>query len=140
MKALPLQPQSPVQQFLKLESAGGIVLCAAAAMALVLANSPLETLYTQFLDLPLAVRVGGFTIAKPLLLWVDDGLMAIFFMLVGLEVKRAVVEGELSSLSNAALPVIAAIGQWPVRRSSTSPATGTTQRRCEAGPSRWQRT
>jgi Na+:H+ antiporter, NhaA family len=105
-----LQPQSPLQQFLKLESAGGIVLCAAAAMALVLANSPLETLYTQLLDLRLAVQVGGLAVAKPLLLWVNDGLMAIFFMLVGLEVKRAVVEGELSSVSNAALPVIAAIG------------------------------
>jgi NhaA family Na+:H+ antiporter len=110
VKALPLQPQSPLQQFLKLESAGGIVLCAAAAMALVLANSPLETLYTQLLDLPLAVQVGGLAVAKPLLLWINDGLMAIFFMLVGLEVKRAVVEGELSSVSNAALPVIAAIG------------------------------
>jgi len=62
------------------------------------------------LGLPLAVQVGGFAIAKPLLLWVNDGLMAIFFILVGLEVKRAVVEGELSSLSNAALPVTAAIG------------------------------
>lgn len=79
-------------------------------MALVLANSPLETLYTQLLDLRLAVQVGGLVVAKPLLLWVNDGLMAIFFMLVGLEVKRAVVEGELSSVSNAALPVIAAVG------------------------------
>ena len=99
-----------VQQFLKLESAGGIVLCAAAAIALVLANSPLETLYTQLLDLPLAIQIGGFAIAKPLLLWVNDGLMAVFFMLIGLEVKREVVEGELSRVSNAALPAIAALG------------------------------
>jgi NhaA family Na+:H+ antiporter len=75
-----------------------------------LANSPLEIFYTKFLDLPVAVQVGGLAIAKPLLLWVNDGLMAIFFMLVGLEVKRAVVAGELSSVSNAALPVIAALG------------------------------
>jgi len=62
------------------------------------------------LDLPLAVRVGGLAVAKPLVLWVKDGLMAISFMLVGLEVKRAVVEDELSSVSNAALPVITTIG------------------------------
>jgi NhaA family Na+:H+ antiporter len=75
-----------------------------------LANSPLETFYTQLLELPVVVQIGGLAIAKPLLLWVNDGLMAIFFMLVGLEVKRAIVEGELSSVSNAALPVIAAMG------------------------------
>jgi Na+:H+ antiporter, NhaA family len=86
------------------------VLCAAAAIALVLANSPLEPHYAQLLELPVVVQIGGFSIAKPLLLWVNDGLMAIFFMLIGLEVKRAVVEGELSSVSNAALPVIAALG------------------------------
>ena len=82
----------------------------AAAAALVLANSPLEAFYTQLLELPLAIQVGGFALAKPLLLWVNDGLMAIFFMLVGLEVKREVVEGELSSVANAALPAIAALG------------------------------
>ena len=101
---------SPLQQFLKLESAGGIVLCAAAAVALVLANSPLETLYAQLLDATISVQVGSLGIAKPLLLWVNDGLMAVFFMLVGLEVKREVVEGELSSVSSAALPAIAALG------------------------------
>jgi Na+:H+ antiporter, NhaA family len=103
-------PLNSLQQFLKLEAAGGVVLCAAAAMALMLANSPLETFYIQFLDLPLAIQIGGLAIAKPLLLWVNDGLMAIFFMLVGLEVKREVVEGELSRVSDAALPAIAALG------------------------------
>jgi len=63
----------------------------------VLANSPLETFYTQLFEL----QVGGLALAKPLLLWVNDGLMAVFFMLVGLEVKRQVVEGELSSVANA---------------------------------------
>ena len=101
---------SSLQQFLKLESAGGIVLCAAAAIALMLANSPLETLYSQLLDLPLAIQIGGLAIAKPLLLWVNDGLMAVFIMLVGLEVKREIVEGELSRVPNAALPAIAALG------------------------------
>jgi NhaA family Na+:H+ antiporter len=103
-------PQSSLQQFLKLESAGGIVLCAAAAIALALANSPLETLYAQLLDLPFAIQIGALAIAKPLLLWVDDGLMAVFFMLVGLEVKREVVAGELSRVAKAALPAIAAVG------------------------------
>lgn len=99
-----------LQQFLKLEAASGIVLCAAAALALLLANSPLSAVYEQLLELPLAIQVGGLVIAKPLLLWVNDGLMAVFFMLVGLEVKRELVEGELSSVSKAALPAIAALG------------------------------
>jgi Na+:H+ antiporter, NhaA family len=99
-----------LQQFLKLESAGGIALCMAAALALVLANSPLQALYVQLLEVPIAIQVGGLVIAKPLLLWVNDGLMAVFFMLVGLEIKREVVEGELSRGSSAALPAIAALG------------------------------
>jgi NhaA family Na+:H+ antiporter len=105
-----LRGLNSLQQFLRLESAGGIALTLAAAIALVLANSPLEALYSRLLDLPIAIRVGDLAIAKPLLLWVNDGLMAIFFMLVGLEVKREVVEGELSQGSSAALPAIAALG------------------------------
>jgi NhaA family Na+:H+ antiporter len=104
------EPLLLLQQFLKLESAGGIVLCAAAMIALVLANSPLEPLYAQLLELPVAIQLGRLAIAKPLLLWINDGLMAVFFMLVGLEVKREIIEGELSKASNAALPVIAALG------------------------------
>jgi Na+:H+ antiporter, NhaA family len=94
----------------RLESAGGIVLCAAAGIAIVMANSPLGTLYTHLLEIPLAIQVGDLAIAKPLLLWVNDGLMAVFFMVVGLEVKREVLEGALSTLSRAALPAIAAVG------------------------------
>lgn len=90
--------------------AGGIVLCAAAGIAIVMANSPLGTLYTHLLEIPLAIQVGDLAIAKPLLLWVNDGLMAVFFMVVGLEVKREVLEGALSTLSRAALPAIAAVG------------------------------
>ncbi len=86
------------------------MLCAAAMIALLLANSPLEPLYAQLLELPVAIQIGGLAIAKPLLLWVNDGLMAIFFMLVGIEVKREIIEGELSNASNAALPVVAALG------------------------------
>jgi NhaA family Na+:H+ antiporter len=101
---------SRLQQFLKLEAAGGLVLCAAAALALILANSPLGALYTRFLDLPLALQIDGLILKKPLLLWVDDGLMAVFFMLVGLEIKREIVEGGLASLSSAILPATAALG------------------------------
>jgi len=74
------------------------------------ANSPLAGAYRAFLDLPIAVRIGDFDIAKPLLLWVNDGLMAVFFFLVGLELKRELLEGELSSLRHAFLPAAAALG------------------------------
>jgi NhaA family Na+:H+ antiporter len=107
------QPSSPLgrlRNFLRLESAGGIVLCAAAALALIWANSPLGTLYVRLLDVPLAVQVDGLIIKKPLVLWVDDGLMAVFFMLVGLEIKREVLEGGLSRASSAVLPAVAALG------------------------------
>jgi Na+:H+ antiporter, NhaA family len=103
-------PESRLQQFLGLEAAGGIVLCAAAALALVLANSPFGSLYARFLDLSVSVQIGNLVLAKPLVLWVNDGLMAIFFMLVALELKRELLEGELSRPANAALPAIAAIG------------------------------
>ncbi len=95
---------------MKLESSGGIVLCAAAAVAIFMANTGLGTVYTRLLDLPLVIQVGDFAIAKPLLLWVNDGLMAVFFMTVGLEIKREVLEGALSNLSRAAVPVLAAVG------------------------------
>jgi Na+:H+ antiporter, NhaA family len=101
---------SPLQQFIKLESSGGIVLCIAAAIAILMANAPFGAFYESLLEVPLAIQVGGLVIAKPLLLWVNDGLMAIFFLVVGLEVKREILEGELSSLSRAALPAIGAVG------------------------------
>ncbi len=106
----PQSALSRLEQFLKLESAGGIVLCAAAALALILANSPLGPLYTRLLDVPLAFQLDGLIIKKPLLLWVDDGLMAVFFLLVGLEIKREILEGGLSSPSRAVLPAFAAVG------------------------------
>ena len=98
------------REFLRLESAGGMILVAAAVLALVLANSPLADLYVQFLGLKLTVMVESFGVSKPLLLWVNDGLMAIFFLLVGLELKREVVEGQLSRPDQIILPALAAIG------------------------------
>ncbi|MCF6178600.1 MAG: Na+/H+ antiporter NhaA [Geopsychrobacter sp.] len=100
----------PLRDFLKLESASGLLLIGAMVLALISANTPLSGLYGSFLDTHVAVHVGALVIAKPLLLWINDGLMAIFFLLVGLEVKREVLEGELSRLPQVALPGIAALG------------------------------
>lgn len=102
--------QNIFQQFLASEAAGGILLIGAAIAALVLVNSPGSGLYDQFLNVPVSVAVGSFAIAKPLLLWINDGLMAVFFFLIGLEVKREVLEGSLRHPSQIALPAIGAIG------------------------------
>jgi NhaA family Na+:H+ antiporter len=98
------------QEFLRLESAGGIVLFAAAAVAMVAANSPLGDYYEGFRALPFEIRLGEWGLAKPLLLWINDGLMAVFFLLVGMELKRELIEGHLSSIRQAALPAISAAG------------------------------
>ena len=99
-----------IREFLRLEAAGGVMLFAAAALAMLCANSALAPLYDGFLDTPVELRIGAFQIAKPLLLWINDGLMAVFFFLVGLEIKREVLEGELSRPSQIALPALAAAG------------------------------
>jgi NhaA family Na+:H+ antiporter len=102
--------KATIRNFLQMESAGGLVLMAGAALALVAANSPLADYYDLFIETPVEVRIGRLEIAKPLLLWVNDGLMAVFFFLVGLEVKREILEGELSRPSNVLLPALAAVG------------------------------
>ncbi len=99
-----------IQEFLKFEASGGILLIFSAAAAILLANSPLGGLYQDFLDIPVSVQAGALVIAKPLLLWINDGLMAVFFFLIGLEIKREFLEGELSSPSQIALPAVGAIG------------------------------
>ncbi len=99
-----------LSRFLKLEAAGGIILMFAAMLALVFANTPLYSWYVLFLDTPVEIRIGAFEIAKPLLLWINDGLMAVFFFLIGLELKRELIEGELSDRRNIILPGIGAIG------------------------------
>lgn len=82
----------------------------AATLAIILANSPLQDYYTLLIDTPVEVRIGALQIAKPLLLWINDGLMVIFFFMIGLELKREVIEGELSNIKNVVLPGIGAFG------------------------------
>ena len=103
-------PITLIREFLRLEAAAGIILFMAAVLAMTLDNSPLRWLYDALLTTTVAIQVGALEIHKPLLLWINDGFMAIFFLLVGLEIKREILEGELSSFSQAALPGMAAIG------------------------------
>ena len=83
---------------------------AATALALIAANSPLAGLYESLLDTPIEIRVGGVQVAKPALLWINDGLMAVFFFLIGLELKREFLEGELASWRQVVLPAAGALG------------------------------
>jgi len=106
--------KATIRNFLLMESAGGILLMGAAVLAMLAANSPAAGLYSYFLDTPVEVRVGALQIAKPLFLWVNDGLMAVFFFLVGLELKREFLEGELSRPANVLLPAIGAVGGMAV--------------------------
>ncbi|MDH0865957.1 Na+/H+ antiporter NhaA [Mitsuaria sp. GD03876] len=101
-----------LKRFFAGESAGGIVLAIAAVAALILSNSPWRELYTAFTRIEGEVRIGGdwLVLAKPLLVWVNDLWMAVFFFLVGLEIKREFVSGELSERSQAVLPMVAALG------------------------------
>jgi NhaA family Na+:H+ antiporter len=103
-----------LRAFVALESAGGILLALAALFALAVANSPLAHYYDAFLETPVEVRAGALLIAKPLLLWINDGLMALFFFVVGLEIKREVLEGELSDARQVLLPAVAAVGGMAV--------------------------
>ncbi len=102
--------ESFLTSFFKLESAGGIVLMLAAILAVVCANTPLQGYYALLLDTPVEIKIGTLEIAKPLLLWINDGLMAIFFFLVGLELKRELIEGELADKRKIILPAVGAVG------------------------------
>ena len=103
-------PMTAVTEFLKLESASGILLVVAGALAMIAANTALADWYVALLQVQFKIQLGGFKLDKPLVIWVNDLLMAIFFMLVGLEIKREVVMGELSDGAKVALPAIAAVG------------------------------
>jgi NhaA family Na+:H+ antiporter len=101
---------SAIRDFLKLESASGILLIGAMVLAMIMNNTFLDDLYQGFIKTPIAVQIGALIIDKPLLLWINDGLMALFFFTVGLELKREILEGELSKMSQVALPLAGAIG------------------------------
>ncbi|MGB5541417.1 MAG: Na+/H+ antiporter NhaA [Gammaproteobacteria bacterium] len=103
-----------LSEFLRYEASGGILLLLAAVLAMLVENSAASGLYDALLGTPVQIRFGEFEIAKPLLLWINDGLMAIFFFLIGLEVKREILDGELSEPSRVVLPMIAAVGGMAV--------------------------
>ena len=100
----------PFQVFFRLEAASGIILISAAAAALIISNSPLADAYFAFWQTTVTAGAGALVISKPLLLWINDGLMAVFFFVVGLEIKREILVGELASARKAALPLAAAVG------------------------------
>jgi len=101
-----------VNQFVNSQTIGGVLLAVAAVLALILSNSPLQPLYETLLNTPGEVRIGGdwLVLSKPTLVWVNDLWMAVFFFLVGLEIKRELLEGELASRAQALLPAGAALG------------------------------
>ncbi|HET9693980.1 MAG TPA: Na+/H+ antiporter NhaA [Steroidobacteraceae bacterium] len=109
-KTTSFDPVTALRDFVKLESASGILLVIAGALALVAANSPLAPAYDALLQMPIRLQVGTFELDKTLLIWINDLLMAIFFLLVGLEIKREVVAGELADRAKVALPGVAALG------------------------------
>ncbi|BDX08589.1 Na+/H+ antiporter NhaA [Planctobacterium marinum] len=98
-----------IREIFKHDAAGGVLLVAAAVLAMIMANTPLHSLYNGFLEIPVVFKFGAFEIAKPLLLWINDGLMAIFFFLIGLEIKREVLAGHLRSVEQITLPAFAAV-------------------------------
>jgi Na+:H+ antiporter, NhaA family len=104
------QVMMPVQEFIRTEGASGFILIGAAVLAFAWANSPWAASYFAMLDLRVGVRVGAWSLEKPLLLWVNDLLMAVFFFLIGLEIKREILVGELAGWRRAALPAAGALG------------------------------
>lgn len=100
----------PFREFVQSESLGGIILIVCVIISLIVANSPAAGAFQNLLNTELGVHTEGIHLRYPLLLWINDGLMAVFFLLVGLEIKRELVEGELSSFKKAALPIFAALG------------------------------
>lgn len=102
--------KEPLNQFVRLETSSSIILFAATISALILANSPLSDSFLEVWKNNISITVPGFELTKPILKWINDGLMAIFFFLIGLEIKREILTGELSHVKKASLPVFAAVG------------------------------
>ncbi len=103
-----------IESFIQKESSSGVLLIVATILALIFSNTLLAPYYEAFLHVPVSIQLGSLSLDKSLHHWVNDGLMAIFFFLIGLEVKREVLEGHLSSISQVTLPIVAAIGGMAV--------------------------
>lgn len=103
-----------LSRLLRSEASGGILLLLAAALAMIVANSPLSPEYNHLLDVRVSVLIEGHGLSKPLILWINDGLMAVFFFLIGLELKREMVEGKLKNPRDVILPGFAALGGMAV--------------------------
>jgi NhaA family Na+:H+ antiporter len=101
---------APVERFLQIQAASGIVLMTAAAAAMIWANSPWRSVYEALWHVPLGIQIGTFSFERDFHFWINDGLMTIFFFVVGLEIRREIYAGELSEVRRAALPVAAAFG------------------------------
>ncbi|WP_159565353.1 Na+/H+ antiporter NhaA [Budvicia diplopodorum] len=99
-----------LRKFLRLEASGGIFLIVAALVAMVMANSPLRPAYEGFLHIPIVIQIASLDLSNSLAHWINDGLMAIFFLVIGLEVKKELIEGSLAGKDKALFPVVAAIG------------------------------
>jgi len=102
--------KSPFQKFVQIESLSGILLFGAAALAMILANSPLAAWFQSLWEYKIGISASGFELVKPLILWINDGLMAIFFFVIGLEIKRELLLGELNTVKKATFPLFAAVG------------------------------
>jgi Na+/H+ antiporter 1 len=123
--------------FIQHEATGGLLLVGAAIAALLVANSPLQGLYRSFPSAPIGLSLSGIELEKPVLLWINAGLMAIFFFLVGLEIKRELIVGELSSLgTKPPCPASPPRAAWQCRRSFTSQSMRVIGSPCGVGPFR----
>ena len=116
VKINPMKPkiiqivQKPFNRFFQMEAAGSLLLIFAVLLAMIFANSTYATEYLNFWQKDLTIGLDDFQLKKPLQLWINDGLMAVFFFLIGLEIRREMLIGELQSIKQAALPIFAAIG------------------------------
>ncbi len=102
--------KEPLTRFIKLETSGSIILFIATISALILANSPISDSFLGFWDNTISINLPGLELSKPVIKWINDGLMAVFFFLIGLEIKREIISGELNDIKKASLPIVAAVG------------------------------